>query len=318
MPRQQPPAGFMTAGQVIEVFKANGYPKFNYTRLKELVDEGILHRVGPTTRKYLFYLESEVYAYLESRNAFPKIGKKEINKRKHGEFMQATMEDVFAIADMDERSFNIDGEEKATTRDAYLSWLIPIYLRWFQKSPESFSVVKNKENKVVAFSIIISTRREVVSRFTQGEIAMEDILQEDLLPLEPGIPVNLYVIAIAVEPDLSQRENREMKKWYGTVLLRGILNSLAPLAERGVEIEKITARSFTTDGKKLMRSLGFTHHRSLFPKKELYSIVPSDSGIKTLMLYTDTLNRWKEQHQQEAKQAEREKETCSIVSEKMN
>lgn len=105
----------------------------------------------------------------------------------------------------------------------------------------------------------------------------------------------MYVVALAVDPSY---RSRKLKHVYGARLIQGLFEFVLDLARAGVEIETITARSFTVDGKRLLQEMGMAHLRSPVPDIELYSIRVAESGFWALVRYSDLLAEWKREHQE--------------------
>lgn len=283
MPRLQPAPGYITAKTAIEMLGISD------GMLSQYVKRGWLKRYGPPERAHKFYKLSEVEAIIASRLTFD-----EYQEKLPAYFEPATPEDMPAIIDIDERTFNI--REWKEPRETYLRWIEEIYSRWMNKNPEAFFVLRNTERKVVGYAIFPAIKKHVIDQFVQEQIKMENISSDDIDRFEPGRPLHIYVIALCVDPTY---RTKEAKRSYGRSLIRGLINFVLDLARKGVEIETITARSYTADGRQLLREIGMAHLRSPIPAKELYSIRVADSGFMPLAKYSDLLEQWKQEHQKE-------------------
>lgn len=244
--------------------------------LSQYVKNGWLKRYGPPERKHKFYKLSEVQALIASRNTF-----NEYQEKLPAFFAVATPEDMPTIVDIDKRTFKVDVTEET-------------YLRWMRKNPETFFVLRNSANKVVGYIALLPLKKDTMDRFVKGEIGMDDISPNDVEFFEPGRPVHLYVIALCVDPVYKAAVKGE----YGARIVRGLFAFLLELAQRGVEIETITARNDKDkpDGRRLLQKLGIPQLRSPVPNKYLFSVRVADSGYPVLVKYSDVLAEWKREH----------------------
>ena len=195
-------------------------------------------------------------------------------------FVQATADDLPIIVDIDKRTF-----QEALSEETYL--------RWMHKNPEVFFVLRDAENKVIGFACLLPMTKEAMQRFVRDEIGLDDILSDDIDLFEPGRPLHIYIIALCIDPAF----NSTTKHTYGASLVRGTFTFLLDLAKRGVEIETITARTFTSDGIRLLRKLGIPQLRSPVQGKNLFEVRVSDSGFPILVHYSDLLAEWQREHQ---------------------
>jgi len=282
MPRLKPAPGYVTAGEAVEMLNISD------STLSTYVKNGWLKRYGPPERKHKFYKQSEIRALIASRNTFD-----EYQEWIPATLSVATPEDVTAIADIDEKTFNAK-EKDAEPRETYINWIRETYLSWMNKNPESFFVLRNKQDKVVGFAALLPMKKNTMSRFIKGEIRMRDISPDDVELFEPEKPLHLYVIALCIDP----LYRATMKHKYGAGMIRGLFAFLLDLAQRGVEIETITARNQKNkpDGKKLLQKMGIPQLRSPDPEKYLFSVKVADSGYPDLIEYSNTLAEWKQKH----------------------
>jgi ribosomal protein S18 acetylase RimI-like enzyme len=286
MPRLKPAPGYVTAKEATQ--------KLNISdgTLSSYVKKGWLNRYGPPERKQKFYKLSEVEAILLSRNTFD-----EYQVKSPSFFRQASFEDVASIVDIDERTFNIALPEpeprEPEPRESYMRWLGEIYLRWMSRNPEAFHVLRNENGKVVGFSILLPMKKDTMDRFVRDEIKMSDIPSEDIDLFEPGKVLHVYVIAICIDPSFRVA----IKQQYAAKLLLNLFGMMMDFAERGVEIETITARSYKPDGQKLMQRMGMPQLRSPVRGKQLFSVRIADSGNQNFVAYSDKLGEWKRSHQ---------------------
>jgi hypothetical protein len=283
MPRLTPAPGYVTATQATQMLDISD------ATLSTYVKNGWLKRYGPPERKHKFYKKSEIEALIASRNTFG-----EYQEKLKAYPSVATIEDISSIADIDERTFNANKNEKAESKETYIQWIQEIYLRWLQKNPETFFVLRSEANKVVCFASIVPIKKNTMDRFVKGDITMGEIPLEDIDLFEPGKPLHLYVIAICVDPVYKG----SAKVAYGAQMIEKVFDFLFDLAERGVEIETITARNERDkpDGKRLLQKLGIPQLRSPIPDMYLFSVRVSEAGYPLLVTYSEILADWKQKH----------------------
>lgn len=280
MPRLKPAPGYITAKEAIAMLDISD------ATLSSYVKKGWLKRYGPPDRQHKFYKLSEVEAIILSRNTFD-----EYQEKLPAFFDEATFEDIPAIVDIDERTFNA-GHDRAEPRETYLHWLGETYLRWMKKTPKAFAVLRNSANKVVGYSILLPLKKETMDRFVRDEVRMSDISTDDVELFQAGKSLHVYVIALCVDPVYKSAVKHE----YGARLIKGLFRSILDFAQEGIEIEDITARSYKPDGKRLMREIGMAHLRSPVPDKELFCLRVGESGYPILVRYSDALADWKRNH----------------------
>jgi len=283
MPRLTPASGYCTAKEATRLLNISD------ATLSTYVKNGWLKRYGPPERKHKFYKLNEIEALIASRNTFG-----EYREKLSADFAIATPEDIPAIADIDERTFNANKEE-AEPKETYTHWISGTYRRWIQKNPEAFFVLRNRANQVVSFAALVPIKKSTMDLFIRDEIGMRDIPIDDIEPFESGKSVHLYVIALCVDPVY---KTAKAKAEYGKLMIRGIFEFFLDLARRGVEIETITARNEKDkpDGKKLLQKLGIPQLRSPVPDMYLFSVRVADSGYDMLVKYSDILAEWKQEH----------------------
>lgn len=283
MPRLTPAPGYITAKQATEMLNISDATLSTYVR------NGWLKRYGPPARKHKFYKLSEIEALIASRNVFG-----EYQEKLPAFFSTATPDDIPAIADIDERTFNANKKEKAEPKETYLHWIEDTYLHWLQKNPETFFVLRNTNKQVIGFAALVPIKKNTLDRFIRDEIGMSEISSEDIELFEAGKPLHLYVIALCIDPIYKA----SAKVTYGAQMIEKIFAFLLDLARRGVEIETITARNEKDkpDGKNLLQKMGIPQLRSPIPDMYLFSVRVADSGYPKLVQYSDTLAEWKKEH----------------------
>jgi hypothetical protein len=282
--RGHPPVGYLTATQAKKRLGGISDGKF-----RSYIHEGKIERLVPPGMKQGFYKREDVEKLAREIDSFWESGA--IAPRT--QFHMAAPEDIPAIAAIDEKTFNT-GKEDAEPKEVYRRWIEKTYRRWMTKNPQVFFVLRNSANKVVGFAALLPMKKETMDRFVRGEIGMADIPSDDVDLFEPGKPLHVYIIALCIDPAYKAATKEE----YGAMMVRGLFAHLLELAQRGVEIETITARNEKDkpDGKRLLQKLGMPQLRSPVADMFLFSVRVADSGYSLLMKYSDTLAAWKREH----------------------
>ena len=282
--RGHPPVGYITATQAKKKLGGISDGKF-----RSYIQDGKIERLIPPGMKQGFYKREDVDKLAREMDSFWESS----TKAPRTQFHMATPEDIPTIAAIDEKTFNA-GKEDAEPKEAYLRRIEKTYLRWMTKNPQVFFVLRNSANKVVGFAALLPIKKETMDRFVRGEIGMADISSDDVELFESGKPLHLYVIALCIDPAYKATTKEE----YGAMMVRGLFAHLLELAQRGVEIETITARNEKDkpDGKHLLQKLGIPQLRSPVPDMSLFSVNVADSGYPLLIKYSDTLAAWKQEH----------------------
>jgi len=272
----QPPSGWLRGKDVTTRLGISD------SLLSRYVEDGKIRRHVPHGRTYGFYNEDDVRILEEVRVAFPGVKR----RQKHRSFFSiARRSDIPAIAKIDHDAIH---HEDDLYNDEF-------FLQWQQRNPETLFALRDTDGVVVGFVSILPVQRVVLDRFLRGEIGVTDILDEDIPLFTTGAMIHLYVVALAINPKFPVAIRHE----YGAALLAGFFSFLLALADRGVSIETITARSHTQDGIKLMRKLGLPWLLSAVPGMELFSVRVAESGMPFLRKYYAKLEQWKQEHQKE-------------------
>jgi hypothetical protein len=282
--RGHPPVGYITATQAKKRLGGISDGKF-----RSYIQDRKIERLIPPGMKQGFYKREDVEKLAREMDSFWESSA----KAPRAQFQMATPEDIPTIAAIDEKTFNAEKED-AEPREAYLQWIEKTYRRWMAKNSQVFFVLRNSANKVVGFAALLPMKKETMDRFVRGEIGMADIPSDDVESFEAGKPLHVYIVALCIDPAYKATTKEE----YGAMMVRGLFAHLLELAQRGVEIETITARNEKDkpDGKRLLQKLGMPQLRSPVPDMSLFSVRVADSGYPLLMKYSDTLAAWKQEH----------------------
>lgn len=153
-----------------------------------------------------------------------------------------------------------------------------------EKNPDVCYVVKDIDNKVVGYVLMLPLEPEKIEKILREEISSLNLETEDIGTFEPGKPLHLYMASIAITPGITLNEKRA----YAARLIAGLMDVLINLGRQGIILETITARSSTADGIRLMRGIGFTEIPSTTKRKN-FLIEVEKSGIREIMQYKQAL-----------------------------
>lgn len=251
---------FYTAAQTKEILGITDGMLYNY------VDNGALERIIPPGKKQGVYRRSQVDQLARELRVFVATKKKIVST-----FARATKEDIPECANISDAIFNA-------------SFAVEKQRAWMEKNPDICYVVKNEDNKVVGYALMLPLKPEKIERILREEESSLDLEIKDIGVFEPGKPLHLYMASIAITPSVTLTE----KRTYAARLIAGLMNVLINLGKQGVILETITSRSSTVDGIRLMRGIGFTEVPSITRRKN-FLIEVEKSGIKEIMQYKQAL-----------------------------
>ena len=266
MPRMQPPPGWIRGSEVTARLRISD------SLLSRYVDEGKIRRHVPRGRTYGFYNEEDVKILENVSTAFPGIKQRQAYR---SFFAIAKRSDIPIIAKIDHDA--IHPEDNLYNDE--------IFLYWQQRNPETLFSLRDINGTVVGFLSILPMTRPALEHVIRGEISLTDVTDEDIPLFATGATIHLYVVALAVDPTFPIK----VRHGYGAALLHGFFSFMLALADRGVMIETVTARSHTMDGIKLMRKLGLPWLISPVPGMELFSVTVAESGMPFLREYSAKL-----------------------------
>lgn len=286
--RGKPPSGYLTASATRRMLG-----NISDGMLRTYINKGLIERFVPPGRTQGFYRREDVEK-LAREIEF--TAWQADARASRSSFRPATAEDIEAIADIDERTFNARGTNPEP-RKLYFQQGVETYARWLARNPQTFFVLENTAGKILGFACLLPMKWEAMERFIRDEVKWTDIADSDIDLFEPGNPLHLYVIALCIDPVYPRKQRRT----YGARLLSGVFEFFLELARRGVEIATITGRNEPNhpDGKRLMQDLGMPLLRSPVSHMLLFSVRLAESGYPKFMKYTEILEQWKREHQQE-------------------
>jgi hypothetical protein len=177
-----------------------------------------------------------------------------------------------------------------TVFGAHLTIPLEKRIAWLTKNPDIDYLLK-QEGQIVGYFSIAPLRSETIDDLLSQRRFAKDLIADDLLPYEPGVPVELYGLAIGVRPGVSLSQKRE----WGMSLILGARQVLLDLGRRGIVITRIRAHSSKPDGIRLMRHIGFTETVAAVPGLRDFVIEVEPSGLPFLLEYKAALEEWRSQ-----------------------
>lgn len=273
MPRKPPPPGLITAGDAAKKLGVST------GMLSIYVKQGKLHREGPASRTYKFYIEAEVLALAATERAFFEAEKEDIDE-KDAVFAQATADDIPGIYDLAERIFH-----RTTSMERRMEWL--------QREPRGHYVVRRKhDNKIVAYLTLLPIKPELLIPYMHNALNRE-LAGDDIHPFRVGTPATCIIKGIASDPDTDE----VLRSHYVAVLLRGIRADLERLGHEGVTIPALYAFSNTDSGIAMCIRLGMKEWEpSQDGKRFTFQINVTSSDAFVLQLYKRGIAEWRRQH----------------------
>lgn len=243
-------------------------------RLRTLVANKTLRKVTPPGYKTGRYLKKEVDAFAEKWEAF--LLAKEPPK---ATFMLAKPEDMEDEQELAERSIgpglSAEARRKLVTAN-----------------PESDYHVRYND-KLVALLHLTALRHDTMMALVNFKISWDDIRPEDIERYEPGKPIELFITAIASDPDVDE----QTRMGYMLHLLRGAGRELKKLGERGIIITKVYGRSNTPTGIAAAIHMGMIENGPRRGKTISFVMDTETNDSYLARMYREGLAKWRKQQQ---------------------
>jgi hypothetical protein len=265
--------GYYTAKEAREILG------MTYSALQNQVNIGNLHPMTPPGRRQKVYPKKEVDELKREMDAW--LMARTPAKASPTKFVQATAEDMPAAVELSRAVFgdlNIIPLEKR--------------IQWLEKNPEIDYLLK-QEDQIVGYFTLVPLRPETIDDLLNKRRLAKELTADDILTYEPGIPLDLYAMAIGVRPGVSLSQKRQ----WGTYLLLGARRVLLGLGQRGIVIRSIKAHSSKPDGIRLMRHLGLTETASSIPDMHDFMVDVEESGLPFVLDYKEALAEWRKEHE---------------------
>lgn len=273
MPRIGPPKGKYNIKGVQGYLKQKGI-RISQNMLYRYAKEGRLTKSGQ------WYTTASIEAFLHW-----KLGEPEVEPIEPATFEQATFTDMIDITRIAGLLFT-----SATITP------IPALTRqqWLFKERRGHYVVRKQDGRVVAYIHIVAVPDEWAERYIRGKVYGRNLTGEDVLKLEPGIPLTCIVLSIGTDPGI---ESQSVKSHYVSVLLRGVESELAQLGEDGIIISRLYAFSETRDGRSLSTRLGMQTYGQPMGRRINFVMEPLQAQVPFLRRYQENIQRWTQEHE---------------------
>jgi hypothetical protein len=185
---------------------------------------------------------------------------------------------------------------------------------WIEKNPEVFHVLEvsrefllqegiysleeleGVEKKIVGFLSMLPLPEDTIAKLVRSEVAVSQIKGDDIVPYQPGVPVDLFVQTLAVHDEIRRRSEKAFTE-FGRDLTKGLMGMFSGYGEQGIEIRLAHARSDTPFGKSA--SLGFDFEKVPSPagvEKDVFLLNIRESKLPLLRDYVAAVQRYKETH----------------------
>jgi hypothetical protein len=254
-----------------------------YSALRHQVNIGTLHSVTPPGRRQAVYLKEEIDTLKREMEAWLAI--RHQAQTPSAQFVKATIEDIPAAVELAGAVFGGLNTIPVEKR-----------IEWLKKNPDIDYLLK-QEGQLVGYLSFVPLRPETIEDLLALRRYAKDLTAEDILPYIPNEPVDIYGMAIGVRPGFSSSQKRA----WGERLILGAREVLLDLGKRGIIIRSIVAHSFTPDGIRLMRHVGFTETIPKAPGLHDFLIEVEQSGLPFVLEYKQALNEWQEAHKLRSK-----------------
>jgi hypothetical protein len=247
-----------------------------HSALLNQVVAGNLQRIIPPGRRQGVYLKEEVDQLKREMDSW--LINRRATKKEPARFVKATIDDMPDAVALADAVFG-----------SHLTIPLKKRIEWLKKNPDIDYLLK-QEGQIVGYFSLAPLRSDTIEDLLNQRRYASDLTARDILPYEPGVPVELYGLAIGVRPGVSLSQKRE----WGMALILGARQVLLDLGKRGVVIARIWAHSSKPDGIRLMRHAGFTETVSTVPGMRDFLIEVEPSGLPFLLEYKEALTSYQE------------------------
>lgn len=124
-----------------------------------------------------------------------------------------------------------------------------IFVEWFRVPYLEISHLLVEDGEIIGYYTILPFKHEQTTQVMQKEIKPSKIPVNELPRLEPGMPIDLFIGDVAVDP---KRKNAVV------YLLMKLFEYFENLGKQGVEVEGIYATASTRSGINTCRRVGMT------------------------------------------------------------
>lgn len=234
---------------------------------KRLVDSGKIRKVVPPGKTQGSYIREDVDKLAEAMKQFVQIysdsepaEKLELLQAKNKNDIQETVQ--IARQNLGDNAYGLEKR-----------------MAWFKQAPRGDYILKH-EGVAVGYFSMQAIKPESIKQVFHLKSG-RSIQLEDMLPIEPGQPLDIHVSGIGIKKGIS----RQQTKYYGMVLLNKLFDTLIDLGKQGINIQRVWAKSSTVAGIKLCRDLGFTELGYINDEQIGFVLDLEKSDISTIKRY---------------------------------
>jgi hypothetical protein len=267
-----------------------------YSALRNQVNAGHIRFMLPPGKRQAIYLKEDV-DQLKSDIEVWLIGRHQANIPP-ARFVKATVEDMPKAVELAAEIFGGLNTIPLEKR-----------IEWVKKNPD-IDYLLIQEEQLVGYLTLIPLRLETIEDLLTLKRYAKDLTAEDILMYEPNKPVDIYGMAIGVKPGFSLNQ----KRLWGERLIQGARKVFLDLGKRGIPIRFIIAHSFTPEGIRLMKHVGFTVTPPKAPGLHNFLIDVDNSGLSFIMEYKEALERWRKECEENPDSSDRELDMKSPVA----
>ena len=261
--------------------KAQEDLSMTYSALRNQVIAGKIKSETPTWGKQKYYRGKDVDKMIREKQASEIIhhnkNKPSADKNKTStKFIKVTTrEQMIECQEISQELFGV-GRDTVDERMLLVA-----------KNPETYHFLEDENSKeIVGYIAIMPLKTGRLEKVLSQDIPVK-IDAKDIETFDKPKKIDLYLHAIGVKPKFNAAE----KHTYGARLVHGLMELIIELGEKGINIETITARSYTPDGIRLMKHAGFTEITPLSPGRRTFIVDVKNSGIPFIMQYKRALQQ---------------------------
>jgi hypothetical protein len=252
---------FYTLEQAKRILGVSTDVLYNY------VKNGALERIIPPGKKQGVYKPSQVERLARELQTYIIH-----RKNRHTQFEKVrTIEEMKECLEINQVLFGVG-------RD-----LLEESMKTIEKNPEIHYMLKD-EGQIIGHTALWPVKPNKLDNIL-AQVRPVKVPIEDLEKFESGKEISLYIVTIAITPGF----NKEDKRFYGSRLVSGLIETIIHLGERGIPINTIAARTNTPDGIRLTKGIGFTEITPLTPERRTFVIDVEKSGIPFVQQYRKAL-----------------------------
>jgi hypothetical protein len=167
------------------------------------------------------------------------------------------------------------------------------------------------QDKLVAYINIVPMKHAAIEQFMRGGIIAWKIDPDNIEQYKPEKTVECLIIDMITTPTVPPSK----RTFYGSRLLSGVLEVLAELGARGIEIIKVYATSDTPMGIRILRNAGFQVIGESRKGRLSFMLDVANTDERVLREYKEALAEWKIDKEAAIKSRRRKPVAPSIITE---